>query len=160
MKSIFYSILVLLFVFPSCIKRVPKNVVAETEQSEVATKSEALVNDNSQTITSEKQQEKGIQEVKSFEDLKKYSVVVATLTNPLGVENLEKAFADSGVEYAVVTNPVGRYHFVLCTSDSRVEASKVRTNFLLKYIVNKSKNEIWNQFRVHLTDAFVLEKKS
>lgn len=90
--------------------------------------------------------------------LKKYSVVVATLTKQKGIRALEGFFKRDGVEHFVVKNPQGRYYFIISSSDSEEVAMRARADFLIEHTVNKSRKDIWEQYYIQLTDTFILEK--
>lgn len=95
-----------------------------------------------------------------FSKLKKYNVVVATLSQPKGVEKLKKSFDKAGVDYFVVKSLSGRlFHFIVHSSDSEAEAIKARGKFLLENVVDKTRQEIWNEHEIYMTDTYILIKK-
>lgn len=165
MKAIFYTTLLALLVLgsTSCLKSRPP----KTEDSPL------IVHDTPARSSEEQQLDerglggnvrKELQNVKvvntgDIQKLKKYSVVVATLTQPKGIEALKKFFDRDGIQHFVVKNPQGRYYFVVSSSDSEEEAMKARANFLLANTVNKSRQDIWEQYYIQLTDTFILEKE-
>lgn len=91
--------------------------------------------------------------------LKKYSVVVATLTKQKGITALQRFFDRDGIQHFVIKNPQGRYYFVIASSDSEEVAMEARANFLIEHTVNKSRKDIWEQYYIQLTDTFILEKE-
>ena len=159
MKIIFYtaSLSVLLSgLFLSCMRK----KIEATEDSAV------MVYDTparGQIITDQEERADKKEEGLSFKTddynkLKKYSVIVATLTQPRGVEALRNFFDRDGIDYFVVRGPENKYHFIIHSSDSEEVAMKARGEFLIRNTVDKSRDDIWHQYYIHLTDTFILEK--
>lgn len=94
----------------------------------------------------------------NYNQLKRYNVIVATLTQSNGIEALKRFFERDGIDYFVVRNPSGSYYFIIHSSDSEDAAMKARSEFLVRNAVNKSRNDIWQQYYIQLTDAFIFEK--
>lgn len=169
MKALFYTTLLFLIIFTSasCVKR----AADETKDSPVivhdtpARSGEEL--DPRQRLNElgmggeVRRERQNIKVVNTgdIQKLKKYSAVVATLTQQKGIEALKQFFNRDGIQHFVVKNPQGRYYFVISSSDSEEEVMKARANFLIAHTVNKSREDIWRQYYIQLTDTFILEKE-
>lgn len=90
--------------------------------------------------------------------LMKYNVVIATLSQPAGVKRLSDALDKDGIEYFVARSN-GYYLFVVGSADSEDAAIEARKNFLLKATVNKSRQDIWKQYDILVTDTYILERR-
>lgn len=169
MKALFYTTLLSLLVFASasCVKKAP----VQTVDSPVTVEDTPARSNEGQDprqklnelgmggdVKREKQNVKVVN-TGDIQKLKKYSVVVATLTQPKGIESLKQFFDRDGIKHFVVQNPQGRYYFIISSSDSEEEVMKARANFLIENTVNKSRQDIWEKYYIQLTDTFILEKE-
>lgn len=92
--------------------------------------------------------------------LKKYNVVIATLSKQSGVNRLSKSLDQDGINYFVANDKrSGYYFFVVASSDSEAEAIEARKEFLKKATVNKTRKEIWDQYDIYVTDTYILENR-
>lgn len=165
MKINFYTaLLTILFLgLFSCVKKQPKQIeddsiiVYDTPARGEVVEDIQSADKEMQPVANEGQ---NVQSFKTdnYNQLKKYNVIVATLTQYNGVEALERFFDRDGIDYFVVKNPSGSYYFIIHSSDSEDAAMKARSEFLVRNVVNKSRNDIWQQYYIQLTDAFILEK--
>lgn len=90
--------------------------------------------------------------------LMKYNVVISSLSQESGVKRLSASLDKSGISYFVVRSG-GLYLFVVESSDSLESAIEARKNFLLKATVDKSRQQIWKDYEIEVTDAYILERK-
>ena len=90
--------------------------------------------------------------------LMKYNVVISTLSQESGVKRLSSSLDKAGISYFVVRTG-GLYMFVVESSDSLESAIKARKDFLLKTTVDKSRQQIWKDFEIEITDTYILEKR-
>lgn len=164
MKAILHTILLSLFCFlfsTSCVKKAQEQ--PDTAPVVVHEDNNAPRNDISNVPAKpepprEAPRKTSIKNIQDVSQLKKYSVVAATLTQPNGIAALKDFFDRDGIDYAVVRNPSGSYYFVIATSDSEEEAVKARGVFLLQSTVDKSREDIWQRYYIQLTDAFIMER--
>lgn len=158
MKTIFYTTLfsfLLLGLFSSCVKKTPK----ETEDAAVIVYDTPARSETVQTQEVKKEVEKTpFFRTDDYYKLKKYSVVAATLTQPNGVNALKSFFDRDGINHFVVRGPESKYFFIIYSSDSEEDAMRARSEFLVRNTVNKSRDDIWHQYYIQLTDTFILEK--
>lgn len=161
MKAIFYTTLLSFFLLglSFCTKK-----VKSVEDSEVIVyDTPARGEDTDQQQSTDQEERRGQENTLSFKTddfykLKRYNVVVATLTQPNGVEALKRFFERDGIDYFVVRSPEGKYYFMVHSSDSEEAAMDARSAFLVRTTVDKSRQELWHQYYVQLTDAFILER--
>lgn len=167
MRAIFYTTLLftLTFLSVSCVKKEAQEVadspvIVHDVESDTPARSGDIadVESNNAGVRREVQNVKVVNEG-DIQRLKKYSVVVATLTKQYGINALKKFFERDGIDYFVVKNPKGQYYFVISSSDSEEVAMKARADFLIKHTVDKSRKDIWEQYYIQLTDTFILEKE-
>lgn len=163
MRALFYTTLLSFLVLASvsCVRKEP----AKTEDSPVImedTPARGVGGQNTNGLGGEVKRER--QNVKvvntgDIQKLKKYSAVVATLTQPKGIEALKQFFERDGIKYFVVKNPQNRYYFIISSSDSEDEVLQARASFLIANTVDKSRRDIWEKYYIQLTDIFILEKE-
>lgn len=126
-----------------------KNANAPTQQNQQATQKQPVKIAKTNVVTSNPS---------NAGQLKKYSVVVSTLSKQDGVDKLSKSLDKTGINYFVVKSG-GLFMFVVASSDSEADAIKARKDFLLKTTLDKSRQQIWNDYEIEVTDAYILEKK-
>lgn len=91
--------------------------------------------------------------------LKKYNVVVASLSMEEGVARLKSAFTQAGIAHTVVKNGSGNLsHFVVFSSDSREEAAEGRNKFIANH-AGRSQGDLLQQYGITMTDLYIWEKK-
>ena len=90
--------------------------------------------------------------------LMKYNVVISSLSQESGVKRLSNSLDKSGIGYFVVKSG-GLYLFVVESSDSLESAIEARKKFLLKATVDKSRQQIWKDYEIEVTDAYILERR-
>lgn len=156
----------LLFSVASCNKRTEEAkeddelIVYETPAKDaLGEEIDALA--NADTIKNVKKTTAKVSTLKK-EDAKKlmrYNVVVATLTQQSGVDKLSKSFDKAGIFYFVVKDRSGYYMFVVGSSDSLEDAIADRKEFLLQATLDKTRKQIWNQFDIEVTDAYIMERR-
>lgn len=90
--------------------------------------------------------------------LMRYNVVISTLSKQDGVNRLSKTLDKEGIKYFVVKSN-GLFMFVVGSSDSEEAAIKARKDFLLKTTVDKSRQQIWKDYEIEITDTYILERR-
>lgn len=167
MRAIFYTTLlfVMTFLTVSCVKKEAQEVadspvIVHDVESDTPARSGDVANGQASNdgVRREVQNVKVVNQG-DIQRLKKYSVVVATLTKQYGINALKKFFERDGIDHFVVKNPKGQYYFIISSSDSEEVAMKARADFLIKHTVDKSRKDIWEQYYIQLTDTFILEKE-
>ena len=100
----------------------------------------------------------GLKDV-DFSQVKKFNVVVASLSKEDGVKRLTAAFDKAGIKHIVVKNEAGGlHHFVVYSCDTKEEAAEARKKFMQEYS-NRNRNDIWKQFGITMTDSYIWEKR-
>lgn len=100
----------------------------------------------------------GLKDV-DFSQVKKFNVVVASLSKEDGVKRLTAAFDKVGIKHIVVKNEAGGlHHFVVYSCDTKEEAAEARKKFIQEYS-NRNRSDIWKQFGITMTDSYIWEKR-
>lgn len=95
----------------------------------------------------------------TFFDLRRYNVVVASLSKEDRLEAMKQTFVEEKLPCSVVKSPSrSLYFFIICSTDSKEEADAVRKQFLSEERA-ETRKIIWNRHFVTTDDAYILENK-
>lgn len=90
--------------------------------------------------------------------LKQYSVIIATLSKPAGVERLKKAFATSNDHLFFVKNEVGLYYAIIGSYDTESEASQKIRRVQMEYTNLYTSDQLFNRYGITFADMWILRK--
>ncbi|WP_165025841.1 hypothetical protein [Dysgonomonas sp. ZJ279] len=87
--------------------------------------------------------------------LKKYSVVIASLSKKEGVERLKLAFEEADEPVVIAKNNKGIYYFILGSYDEKNDAVEKRTEVREKYVNRYSRAELLKQYAIPFSDVWI-----
>lgn len=90
--------------------------------------------------------------------LKQYSVIIATLSKPAGVERLKKAFVTSNDHLFFVKNEVGLYYAIIGSYDTESEASQKIRRIQMEYTNLYTSDQLFNRYGITFADMWILRK--
>lgn len=93
-------------------------------------------------------------------DIKKYNVVVATLSTKERANRLKAIlFAETNEKVWIAKNDQNLYHFIIGSFDTEDEALNKRTRLIENYTTKYSEKELMSRYGILFTDIWILEKK-
>lgn len=89
--------------------------------------------------------------------LKKYNIIIATLSSQEGVDRLKKKFDSDDQRNLIVRNDKGLYYFVLASYDKESEVIAGVKSVADKYTNRYSRNELIRKYGIPFSDIWILE---
>ncbi|MDR1089605.1 MAG: hypothetical protein LBL79_00900 [Prevotella sp.] len=91
--------------------------------------------------------------------LKQYSVIIAALSKPAGVERLKKAFATSSDQIFFVRNELGLYYAIIGSYDAEYQAVEKIRRVYMEYTNLYTTEQLMNKYGITFTDLWILRRK-
>lgn len=141
----------------------PKEEVAPVQPTPPPAQVETLnpVKETPQIITSTPDvfNEAAVKIISGEGDLKKYSVVIASLSKKEGANRLKAIFfAETSEKFWIAQNNKDIYYFLVGTYDSREEAVKKKNQLVRQYTSRYTKSQLLSKFGIPFTDLWILIK--
>lgn len=91
--------------------------------------------------------------------LKKYSVVIASLSVKLNAESLKTRMQNEGYNVILVENEQGMYRVIVASYDDRAMAASQRDEIYRKYSAKGSPDVLRRTYGVPFNDLWILERQ-
>lgn len=90
--------------------------------------------------------------------LKQYSVIIAALSKPAGVERLKKAFAVSNDQIFFVQNELGIHYAIIGSYDTEHEASDKIRRVYMEYTNLYTSEQLFNKYGIKFANLWILKR--
>ncbi len=92
-------------------------------------------------------------------NLKRYSVVIASLSVKLNAESLKSRMENEGYNVILAENEQGMYRVIVASHDDRAEAASARDNIYQKYSEKGNTDFLRKTYGVPFNDLWILERQ-